>query len=108
MAIATIQELEQARAAHPALLVYFDTPSCAVGSAVEPKLCALLQQDFPRMVFARVDTVASPALAAQCGVTATPTVLAYFEGREHMRKSRSFSVEELRAALARPYGLMFE
>lgn len=108
MAITTMQELERARAEQPALLVYFDAPACSVGSAVEPKVRALLQNEFPQMVFDTVDTANSPAVAAQCGVTATPTILAWFEGREHMRKSRSFSVAEVRAALARPYGLLFE
>lgn len=90
------------------MLVLFDAPSCSVGTAIEPKLRELLAREFPRMRMYGVDVSKAPALAAQYGVTATPTVIAFFEGQEHQRRSRSFGTTELREALARPYHLLFD
>ncbi len=50
----------------------------------------------------------APELADRFLVTAVPTVIGYFAGREHVRKVRVFGIEELAEALARPYSLMFD
>lgn len=92
----------------PAMLVLFDAPSCAVGTALEPKLRELLAREFPRLRMYEVDITGAPALAAHYGVTATPTVVVFFEGQEHVRRSRSFGIAELREAIERPYQLLFD
>jgi len=104
----SVEAMQAALAADPAVLVFFDAPSCAVGTAVEPKLRELIGRDFPRFKLYGVDTSRAPALAAQYGVTATPTVAVFFEGHEHLRRSRSFSLGELREEIERPYRLLFE
>lgn len=107
MSIESLAALREAVATAPAALVYFDAPACTVGSAVAPKLRALLAREFPQMRWLEVDVQGAPEAAAQTGVSTTPTVIIYFEGREHLRFSRSFSIDEVSEAVRRPYGLRF-
>jgi thiol-disulfide isomerase/thioredoxin len=91
-----------------ALLLYFTGPSCGVCAALEPKVAELLAAEFPRMAAVRVDAEAAPAAARRFQVYAVPTIVVYFGGREWVRKGRAVGLGELRDALARPYGLLFE
>lgn len=92
---------------NPATLVYFAGEGCGVCAALRPKVAALLVQTFPRLAFGVIDCEHAPELAAAESVFAVPTVVAYFEGKEFLRMSRSFSMAELRAELERPYALFF-
>jgi thiol-disulfide isomerase/thioredoxin len=93
---------------HPLCAVYFSAPDCSVCQALKPKLFALLQQRFPRLVLGEVDCADSPELAAQQMVFTIPTLIVYFDGREGIRKVRSFSLGGLAGELARPYGMFIE
>ncbi len=92
----------------PTALVYFSSPACGVCHALKPRVAALIVEEFPRLPAAEVDCAASPELAAQHQVFSFPTVVVYFDGREAVRKSRSFSLGELAAEIERPYALLFE
>jgi len=98
---------EERLAASEALLAYFSTPTCRVCHALRPKVEALLAERFPRVDFLYVDSEASPALAAQNLVFAAPTVLLFFLGREHTRFSRNLALDDLAAAIERPYDMLF-
>jgi thiol-disulfide isomerase/thioredoxin len=104
--IASLAELEAVLAREPALLAYFSTPECRVCQALRPKVAELLAREFPRMAGVYVDCAALPDAAARHGVYSVPTLLAFFEGREWVRKGRSVGLAELHAALARPYALL--
>ncbi len=93
---------------HEAVLVLFTEASCRVADAVEPKLEQLARARFPRLHVAVVSRNDSPALTAQWGVFAFPTVITFFQGKEHSRFVRAFSMDELAASLERPYELLFE
>ncbi len=101
-------ELEAFINAHAAAVVYFSSPGCGVCTVLKPKIRALLEREFPRAAFASVDGEAARGLAGQLGVFTVPTVFIFFEGREAGRFSRSFSVEQLRSTLERPYQMLFE
>lgn len=92
---------------HPICTLYFTTPECGVCKALKPKLAQMLTERFPDIVLAQVDCTAAPALAADMGVFAVPTLIVFIEGRESLRKSRAFGLEELASALERPYGLLY-
>jgi hypothetical protein len=89
------------------LVVLFTEASCRVGSAIEPKLRAMLEAEFPRLQLKVLQRDAAPELAASLGVFAVPAVLVYFGGKESHRVVRAFSLEELASSMARPYGLLF-
>jgi len=91
-----------------ALLVYFSHDDCNVCKVLKPKVRELLEDSFPGMKFIYVNTHKQPDEAASKQVFAVPTILVYFEQREYFRFGRNVSLGELEAAIARPYGFMFE
>ena len=105
--VATLEELRAVITREPAVLAYFSTPDCRVCQALRPRVTELLAREFPRLRGLYVDCAASPEAAAQYQVFAVPTLIGFFEGREWFRKGRSVGLDELRAALGRPYGLLF-
>jgi hypothetical protein len=102
------EELEHAISALPGVLVYFTGRDCSVCEVLRPRVAGLVARRFPELQTRLVDCATLPAVAAHHRVLTVPTVLAFFEGREWVRKSRSFSLGELEAALDRPYALLFE
>ena len=92
----------------PAVLVYVSTADCSVCTALLPKVQELLEERFPKMELLHVLLDEAPELGDRFLVTAVPTVIGYFAGREHVRKVRVFGIEELAAALERPYSLLFD
>jgi thioredoxin 1 len=91
---------------YPICVLYFTTPDCGVCKVLKPRLLEMLDERFPAIGFAQVDCAAAPAVAAQMGVFAVPTLIVFTEGRESLRRSRAFGLDELAAALERPYGLL--
>lgn len=91
-----------------AFIVYFNSSSCNVGEALAPKVMQLIEAKFPKMRFFYVDREMSPAIAAKYSVFVEPTILTFFAGKETLRKSRHFSMDELENALSRPYAILFE
>jgi len=91
-----------------ALLLYFNSSSCNVGEAVAPKVMKLVQEKFPKIEFYFVDRELNPEIAASYSVFVEPTILVFFQGKETIRKSRHFSIDELEIALERPYSIIFE
>lgn len=92
---------------NPVAAVYFSGPDCAVCQVLKPRIVALLQQEYPRVAVALVDSAAAPELAAQQSVFAVPTLMVYFDGQEMLRLARNFSPAQLAEALERPYALFF-
>ena len=90
-----------------AAVVYFAGADCGVCHILEPKVRALLNDTFPRIVFGRVATEQASELAAQQSVFAVPTLLVFFDGRESFRYARNFSTGEIERDIARPYDLFF-
>jgi len=93
---------------HPLCAAYFSGPGCAVCEVLKPKLVELLQSRFPGLALGEIDCALSPDLAAQQMVFTIPTLIVYFDGREGLRKVRSFSLGELAAELERPYRIFSE
>ena len=103
----THEALRRAIETAPAILVYYSTPDCGVCTVLRPKVEELIRRRFPSMSFLYVNAEESPEAAAQESVFAVPTVVAYFGGREHVRKSRHFGLDELAAGIERPYEILF-
>jgi thioredoxin-like negative regulator of GroEL len=106
--IHTTTELDQLLAENDAVLGYFSTASCSVCHVLKPKVYEMVKDSFPNLKMVFVESDKSPELAAQYRVFTAPTVVVFFAGRETIRKSRAFGVDELKQEIARPYSLMFE
>ena len=94
--------------AHAGVHFYFATTSCSVGEALEPKVRALLKENFPKLMFRFIDMNQAPELSAAHQVFVEPTILLYVEGKEFLRRSRHIGLSELDMAISRIYDLAFE
>lgn len=90
-----------------ALLCYYSTDSCSVCKVLKPKVQELLEDRFPQMRSCYVDIDKSPLLSGQFRVFTIPTILVFFDGKEHARLSRNIGIGQLEENIARPYGLLF-
>jgi len=101
-------EFEEILASKDAVLAYFSTDACSVCRVLKPKVVEMAEAIFPHMEILYVQSDLLPELAAQNRAFSAPTVIVFFAGRETIRKSRAFGVDELRSEIQRPYSLMFE
>lgn len=106
--IQSIQEFEQLLGEQDAVLAYFSTEICSVCKVLKPKVSEMVSESFPLMKMVFVESDKLPELAAQNRVFAAPTVVVYFAGRETIRKSRAFGIDELKIEIQRLYSMMFE
>lgn len=106
--IHSVPEFELLLAESDAVLAYFSTETCSVCHVLKPKVVEMISESFPQMKMVYIESDKLPELAAQNRVFTAPTVVVFFAGRETIRKSRAFGVDELRSEIERPYSLMFE
>lgn len=91
-----------------AVLAYFSTETCSVCHVLKPKVDEMVSEAFSKMKMVFIESDRFPELAAQNRVFTAPTVVVFFAGREAIRKSRAFGVDELRSEIQRLYSLMFD
>lgn len=103
-----LDSLNAQLAEQEAALLYATTTDCSVCKVLKPKVRELLSERFPQMDFLDVEIDVDPEVGQAYEVFSVPTVIAFFAGKEHLRKVRVFGIEELAEAIERPYGLMFE
>lgn len=106
--IVSTTEFEDLRMERPALLAWFSTLECNVCKVLKPKVGEMVASCFPAMTMVYTEINALPDLAARYRVFSVPTLLVFFEGREYIRKSRTFSLEELQEDIARLVARMEE
>ena len=106
--INSIPEFNLILAENDAVLAYFSTETCSVCHVLKPKVIEMVSEAFPKMKMVFIESDKLPELAAQNRVFTAPTVVVFFAGRETIRKSRAFGVDELRSEIQRPYSLMFQ
>jgi thioredoxin 1 len=101
-------ELQHKIDSEKGVLLYFSSDSCSVCKVLRPKVAELLHEQFPLIVSHYVDTEKSPVISGQFRVFTIPTIILFFEGKEHIRYSRNISMHQLEESLSRPYNLIFE
>lgn len=106
--IYSISEFDLILAENDVVLSYFSTETCSVCHVLKPKVIEMVSESFPKMKMVFIESDKLPELAAQNRVFTAPTVVVFFAGRETIRKSRAFGVDELKSEIARPYSMMFE
>lgn len=87
------------------VLLYFSLPDCGVCHAVRPKVEALLAGR-PDIAAYFIDLSVLPEATGRFEVFAVPTVLLFIDGRETVRESRYFSMDELTAKIDRYLSLL--
>lgn len=105
--ITTLDEFRKLVELEPAVLAYFSTGECQVCQVLKPKVEEMMAGCFPKIRTIYVDSGAAPEVAAQNRIFAAPTILVFFEGKEYLRKSRSFAIDELKNEINRAYSLLF-
>jgi thioredoxin 1 len=106
--IHSTSEFEEILSEQDAVLAYFSTETCSVCHVLKPKVVEMVSEAFPKMKMVFIESDKLPELVAQNRIFTAPTVVVFFAGRETIRKSRAFGVDELRSEIQRPYSLMFE
>ena len=106
--IPSIPEFDLILAENDAVLAYFSTETCSVCHVLKPKVIEMVAEAFPKIKMVFIESDKLPELAAQYRVFTAPTVVVFFAGRETIRKSRAFGVDELRSEIQRPYSLFYE
>jgi len=106
--IHSIEEFETIKEKEKAFVLYITDNTCNVGENVGPKLEKMLADNFPKINTYQTYTSETPELSGQLSVFAIPTVLVYFEGRQYIQKSRTFSLGELEQEINRYYQMVFE
>lgn len=105
--IQDIKEFEDLIQQQDAVLAYFSTNECSVCKVLKPKVVSTIEEFFPEMLTVYVEMNSAPLLAAQNRVFTAPTIVVFFAGKEYIRKSRSFSLDELKTEIERIYSRMF-
>jgi len=105
--IQSIQQFDLILAENDAVLSYFSTENCSVCKVLKPKIIKMIKESFPGIKLVYIQSDQLPELAARNRVFAAPTVVVFFAGRETIRKSRAFGLEELRSEIERPYAILF-
>ena len=100
--------LEQTISEQKGVILYFSNEACSVCKILKPRVKVLVEDAYPQMNLYYIDTEKSPLIAGQHRVFTIPTILIYFEGREHARLSRNIGMHQLEEAIARPYQMVFE
>ena len=106
--IHSIHEFDRILAENDAVLTYFSTENCSVCKVLKPRVFEMAEEAFPRLKMVYVESDKLPELAAQTRIFTAPTVVVFFEGRETIRKSRAFGIDELKSEIQRSYSLLFE
>jgi len=90
-----------------AVLLLFGGAHCGVCQAIKPQLEKLASEEYPRLVTAYIDCqkAAAPLCAAR-GIFSLPVVQLWFGGQRFTEFARVFSINNVRAALERPYRLL--
>jgi len=105
--ISSIAEFKTIKEKETAFVLYVTDNTCNVGENVAPKLEKLLAENFPKLKLYTTYMSDAPELTGQLSVFAIPTVLVYFEGKQYIQKSRTFSLEALEKEIERYYLMVF-
>lgn len=105
--MASAQELRTRVQSEPAVLIYFKNDNCAPCLVLRPKVKELLDEFFPKVEMIVIDSVEHPEFAGEFQVYANPTLLAFFDGKEYIRKSKFVAIPQLRSEISRLYEMMF-
>jgi len=104
----TISQLEDHIGNEMASIIYFYNDHCAPCISLRPKVIKLVEEEFPEIKLAFVNSEKFPELPARFNVFSNPTIILFFDGKEYRRESKYISIPQLSAEIERPYQLIFD
>lgn len=107
MDVNELSTIENEIAANDAVMCYFFNDRCAPCTSLRPKVQEMIQNEFPRIHFLLIDSEQQPEITSHYGVFSNPTIVLFFDGREHQRWSKYVGVAQISDAINRPYQLLF-
>lgn len=106
--VKTIEEMDEFIAQNELAFLYVSHPDCGVCKALLPKVKELLDQEFPKVQSAYVNTHEIPEVAGRLSIFTVPVLILFFEGKEVLRKARFVSMDELDQEISKIYRLVAE
>ncbi len=100
-------EFKEIVAGKAASLFYFSHEQCNVCKVLKPKIFELLKDNYPEIGMYYVNIHERPEISGQQSIFAVPTIVAYMDGQEIIRKSRNIGLAELEHDIEKPYSLFF-
>jgi len=104
----SLDQVESMVQQEAATILYFYNDNCAPCHSLRPKVIKMVEEEFPKMKLAFINSEKYPELPARYQVFANPTLLLFFDGREFKRESKYISIPQLSEQIERPYKLIFE
>jgi thioredoxin-like negative regulator of GroEL len=104
----TNEEISNLISKEAAVIIYFYSDNCAPCLSLRPKVQKLVDDSYPEVKLAFVNSEKYPALPAKYSIFSNPTILLFFDGREYRRESKYISISQLSEAIERPYNMIFE
>ncbi len=104
----SLEAVEKLIQKFPSALLYFYSNSCAPCLSLRPKVVELVCDQFPKVRIGFVNAEAHPEIAATFNAFSFPTLILFFEGREHYRGSKYVAIPQLADTIRKPYVLLFE
>jgi len=104
----TKEEISKLISSEAAAIIYFYSDNCAPCISLRPKVQQLVDDNYPEIKLAFVNSEKYPLLPAEYSIFANPTLLLFFDGREYRRESKYISIPQLSEAIERPYSMIFE
>lgn len=104
----TNEEISNLISKEAAVIIYFYSDNCAPCLSLRPKVQKLVDDSYPEVKLAFVNSEKYPALPAKYSIFSNPTILLFFDGREYRRESKYISIPQLSEAIERPYNMIFE
>ncbi|MCH7412722.1 thioredoxin family protein [Belliella sp. R4-6] len=91
----------------PAALIYLYQEDCGICTVLYPKVCEMLDKDFPKMEMIILHAEQNRELAAQIRMLSVPGIILYFDGKEFFRSAGVVTVSELKSRIGRLYEMFF-
>lgn len=105
--IESVESAVKAIAENEAVLLYFYSDHCAPCISLRPKVEKMLEQSFPNMKLYYVNSVKYAEVAAHFHSFSNPTLILFFDGKEHRRLSKYIGTGQLSDEIERPYRMIF-
>jgi len=102
----TLDHIQNLIQTETGLMLYFWGEHCNVCHALQPKLFAAFDENFPKIEKVTVDVGAHTDIAAHFGVFSIPTAVIFLDGKEFARISRNVSIPALVEQIRRPYEIL--